>query len=181
MLVHLLEAIAAAFDGHGIPYMIIGGQAVLVYGEPRLTKDIDITLGVGPDQLDEILAIARAQGWSILPQDPAEFVHRTMVLPCSDPSTGLRIDLVFSFSEYERQALNRIENVRVGSAQVSFASLEDLVIHKIIAARPRDLEDVRGILAKNPGYDAAYIRSWLEEFDRSLGESYVRTFNELAH
>lgn len=26
--------------------MIIGGQAVMVYGEPRLTKDIDITLGV---------------------------------------------------------------------------------------------------------------------------------------
>jgi len=25
--------------------MVIGGQAVLLYGEPRLTKDIDITLG----------------------------------------------------------------------------------------------------------------------------------------
>lgn len=27
--------------------MVIGDQAVLVYGEPRLTKDIDIILGIG--------------------------------------------------------------------------------------------------------------------------------------
>jgi hypothetical protein len=32
--------------------MIIGGQAVLLYGEPRLTRDIDITLGVSAEHLD---------------------------------------------------------------------------------------------------------------------------------
>jgi hypothetical protein len=31
--------------------MVIGGQAVLLYGEPRLTKDIDIALGIGIDGL----------------------------------------------------------------------------------------------------------------------------------
>ncbi|GAH87084.1 unnamed protein product, partial [marine sediment metagenome] len=30
--------------------MIIGGQAVLLYGEPRLTRDIDVTLG---DDIDK--------------------------------------------------------------------------------------------------------------------------------
>jgi len=38
-----------------IPYMIIGGQAVLVHGEPRLTKDIDITLGIGVEDSGLIL------------------------------------------------------------------------------------------------------------------------------
>ena len=51
MLESLLEKTAAALENAAIPYMIIGGQAVLVYGEPRLTKDIDITLGVGLDRL----------------------------------------------------------------------------------------------------------------------------------
>jgi len=31
--------------------MVIGGQAVFLYGEPRMTKDIDITLGMGIDGL----------------------------------------------------------------------------------------------------------------------------------
>ena len=34
--------------------MVIGGQAVLLYGEPRLTRDIDITLGVGVRELNKL-------------------------------------------------------------------------------------------------------------------------------
>jgi len=37
-------------DKHSLPYMIIGGQAVLLYGEPRLAGDIDITPGVNIDE-----------------------------------------------------------------------------------------------------------------------------------
>jgi hypothetical protein len=38
-----------------IPYMVIGGQAVLLYGEPRLTRDIVITLGIGIDDLEKLI------------------------------------------------------------------------------------------------------------------------------
>jgi hypothetical protein len=51
-LFELLERIALELERAGIPYMVTGGQAVLLYGEPRLTRDIDITLGVSTDQLD---------------------------------------------------------------------------------------------------------------------------------
>ena len=34
MLEELLLRIATAFDQDALPYMIIGGQAVLLYGEP---------------------------------------------------------------------------------------------------------------------------------------------------
>jgi len=43
----LITKIGDALNSKSIPYMIIGGQAVLIYGEPRLTRDIDITLGIG--------------------------------------------------------------------------------------------------------------------------------------
>ena len=86
---------------------------------------------------------------------------------------------MFSHSEYERQALERVRRVPIGNAQVRFASLEDLVIHKIIAGRPRDLEDVRGILLKNPTCQVEYIRQWLQEFDRGLGATYLSKFDDL--
>jgi predicted nucleotidyltransferase len=179
MLEGLLERLATALEERGISYMIIGGQAVLVYGVPRLTQDVDVTLGVGPERLSEILDLVKAQGWRVLVQEPEEFVRRTMVLPCSDSQTLMRIDLMFSNSEFERQALQRVRCVPIGNAQVRFASLEDLVIHKIIAGRPRDLEDVRGILLKNPTFQVEYIRKWLQEFDHSLGAAYLAEFDDL--
>lgn len=51
MFQKLLEKIALALDRLGIAYMLIGGQAVFLYGEPRLTRDIDVVIDAGPDHL----------------------------------------------------------------------------------------------------------------------------------
>ena len=50
------------FEKSNIPYMVIGGQAVLFYGEPRFTKDIDITLGVSIEKLDNMIKGALDNG-----------------------------------------------------------------------------------------------------------------------
>ena len=50
------------------------------------------------------------------------------------------------------------------------------MIHKVIAGRARDLEDVKSILIKNPKYDSDYIEKWLGAFDQSLGENFLRVF-----
>jgi hypothetical protein len=41
--------------------MVIGGQAVLLYGEPRLTRDIDVTLGIGVEELGRIKKVLPAK------------------------------------------------------------------------------------------------------------------------
>ncbi len=166
MYTTLLDKIARNLDRHKIPYMVIGGQAVLLYGEPRLTRDIDITLGLGPDALPSLLRLVRDVGLTPL-VDPETFVRKTLVLPCADGDTGIRVDFILSFSPYEQQALKRVRVETLGSASVRFASPEDIIIHKIVAGRPRDLEDIRSILAKMPVLDASYIRRWLRE----LGEA----------
>ncbi len=62
MYTNLLEKIAQALDKHKISYMVVGGQAVLLYGEPRLTRDIDITLGLGPEALPSLLRFVQDAG-----------------------------------------------------------------------------------------------------------------------
>jgi hypothetical protein len=57
----LLAKIGQKLSDAGLPYMIIGGQAILLYGSPRLTKDIDITLGVNIDGLESTLKTAGYQ------------------------------------------------------------------------------------------------------------------------
>lgn len=180
MFKELIERIAISLEKEEIPYMIIGGQAVLYYGEPRFTKDIDITLGVDSDVLGKVLVLVNTLNLSVLVNDIEDFVKETMVLPSQDVPSGIRVDFIFSHSDYERQAIERAKKVMFGETFVRFASLEDLVIHKIIAGRPRDIEDVSSILLKNPEYDYHYIADWLKKFDDSLSENFLETFKKLV-
>jgi hypothetical protein len=159
--------------------MVIGGQAVLLYGEPRLTKDIDITLGIGVDKLEKIISLIRFLRLKILVDTFEDFVKKTMVLPVMDEKSGIRIDFVFSFSPYERQAIEKAKNVKIGATTVKFASLEDVVIHKVIAGRARDIEDIKSILLKNPVYDYQYIVRWLKEFDNALSTKFTKSFKKI--
>lgn len=129
MFEKILSQIGLSLNKHNLPYMVVGGQAVLLYGEPRLTRDVDITLGVDVDRLGEVLAVV--QELSLKP--------------------------------------------------LHFASPEDLIIHKVFAGRPRDIEDVRTVLLKNPDVDLQYIRGWLKEFDEASKEKdFLKTFEGIV-
>jgi hypothetical protein len=176
----LLARIAESLSRNRLPYMIIGGQAVLLYGEPRLTRDIDITLGVGIDRLEEVISVVTELSLSPLPEDVPSFVGKTMVLPTVEKSTGIRVDFIFSFTPYEKEAIGRVRRINIFGQEVCFASVEDLIIHKVFAGRPRDLEDVRRILLKQPRIDEDYIRSWLGRFDSVLEEKhFLKTFEDI--
>ena len=158
--------------------MVIGGQAVLLYGEPRLTRDIDVTLGVELDRWPEVKTLVEGLAFHPLPVDD-QFTQETMVFPCQDPNTGIRVDFIFSFSPYECQAMKRVRRVELEGKSVCFASPEDLIIHKVIAGRPRDVEDVKSILLKNNNLNIEYIQHWLKEFSDAIHEPYEEQFLRL--
>ncbi len=179
MFKELIPRVALGLDSENIPYMIIGGQAVLYYGEPRFTRDIDITLGVNISSLQKVISLISKLNLSILVKDIEDFAKKTMVLPTIDESSGIRVDFIFSHLIYERQAIKRAREVKFGKTLVKMASLEDVVIHKVIAGRARDIEDIKAILSKNPGFDTRYILRWLKKFDLSLQENFSRIFKEI--
>jgi len=153
----------------------------LLYGEPRMTRDIDITLGVDVDEFDRVIAAMQPTGFEPLTVDAREFALKTKVLPLMDRQSGIRIDLIFSFSLYEQEAISRARTVRIADADVNYASVEDLIIHKMVAGRPRDLEDVRGILVRNTLIDRPYILKWLKEFVPVVGKDLPSEFEELSN
>ena len=178
---NLLKKLARSLDEEGIGYLVMGGQAVLVHGEPRLTRDIDITLGVIPDDLNRVMKIAENLGLKVLVSDPERFTNETWVLPAQDPESGIRVDFIFSASEFEKNALQRAEPIGIEGTLVRFASAEDLIIQKIFSGRPRDIEDVRGILIKKiHQLDIKYIQETLKKFDEALNtNSFSQEFEEL--
>lgn len=181
MFQKVIAKVARALEKNHIPYMIIGGQAVLLYGTPRLTRDIDITLGISTDRLDDIAQVIKNSGLRIIPAKYRDFVARTMALPAHDKTSGIRVDFIFSFTPYEQQAIKRAKSVKLGAAKARFASPEDIIIHKVFSGRPRDLEDVQSIILKNPKIDVKYIRKWLKVFDASAGpkHNFTRIFKQV--
>ncbi len=165
MFDQLISRIAAELRRAELPYMIIGGQAVLLHGLPRMTKDIDITLGLDTQDLDKVVKCVTAIGLEIIPDNFESFVEKTFVLPARHKESGIRIDFIFSFISYERQAIDRAKPVLLNGEPVMFASVEDVIIHKCFAGRPRDIEDARSIIIKNPDFDQAYVRRWLKELE----------------
>jgi predicted nucleotidyltransferase len=164
----ILKKIARELKKRKIPYMVIGGQAVLLYGEPRFTRDIDITLGVDVDAFHELEAAAQKMGFKPAADNPEKLAVQTNVFPVIDKKSGIRIDFIFSYSDYERTAIKRSKNFDLHGVKVKYISPEDLIIHKLVAGRPRDIEDVENILLKIKIRDPAYIKKWLKNFDRSL-------------
>lgn len=181
MFEKIISKIGESLSKHKLPYMIIGGQAVLLYGEPRLTRDIDITLGINIDQTDKVLEIIKELSLKPIPKDIKSFINQTMVLPVLDEDSGIRVDFIFSFTPYESKAIQRARKIKINKKDVCFASPEDVIIHKIFAGRPRDLEDVKSILLKNPKMDFNYIKNWLECFEISSDKKdLLKIFNQLS-
>jgi hypothetical protein len=159
--------------------MVIGGQAVLLYGEPRLTRDIDITLGVDAGAFEAALSAGEAAGLLPAVEDPLAVVESTNVLLLRDTASGVRVDLIFSFTPYEALAIRRATPVMLHEVPVRFAAAEDLVIHKLVAGRPRDIEDIQGIVRRTPALDEHYLREWLPQFREATGRDLLKEYESL--
>jgi len=180
MFEELIVKITSQLKQKQIDFIIIGGQAVLLYGEPRLTNDIDIILGKDTDSLSLILDACEKLDFRLLVKNNVEkFIKKTMVLPCVDKKTGIRIDFIFSFTDFEKSAINRANKIKVLNTEVPYASIEDLIIFKIIAGRERDLEDVRIIILKNPGINKETIAIELKNFDAMTGMTSLKSWRRL--
>ncbi|MBW2038703.1 MAG: hypothetical protein JRI46_03785 [Deltaproteobacteria bacterium] len=86
MIIKTLKDIATSLNREGIPFMVIGGQAVAIYGRPRFTQGIDITVALTPDEAEKILR-AVDESFNILPEDVQRFVRETWVLPLEHRET----------------------------------------------------------------------------------------------
>lgn len=173
----LLE-ITSILDDLRVPYVLIGGLAVSLWGEPRSTLDIDLSLWVEPAEFDATVGAISAR-MRPLPQDALAFVRETRVLPVMS-SQGVRADLVFAALPPELEAIRRAQPMLVGSRTVNVASLEDLILMKLVSEREKDAEDAQRLLARFKGkIDCNYLEPRLIELAEALArpgilEVYLR-------
>ena len=177
----LIRRIIDALEAQRIDAVIIGGQAVNYHGHSRFTRDVDVTVTVGPWEVQAVLRAVYAAGLQTRVDDVVDFVAHTMVLPCLDATSKMGVDISFVDSEYLHQAIGRAVQFPIAGRMVRFLALEDLVLQKVIANRPQDRIDVVELLARHLKADHDYIRQWLRQFEEVVEERLVERFDELLH
>ena len=162
-----LVEVGAALDSLSVPHVLIGGLAVSLWGEPRATLDLDLLVWVERQDLESSIA-GLCGRLRALPGDPVAFVRQTQVLPV-ETSQGVRADLIFARLPYERQAIGRGCPKQVASQTVRVASVEDLVLMKLVSERQRDIDDARRLLRRYKGkLDSSYLEPRLVELAEAL-------------
>ncbi|MGH8267622.1 MAG: nucleotidyl transferase AbiEii/AbiGii toxin family protein [Steroidobacteraceae bacterium] len=151
--------------------MIIGGVAASVLGRPRLTQDID-ALAIVPEA-DWASAMSDAARYGIVArmEGALEFARRSRVLLMRHTSSGINLDITFGGLPFEEAAIRKSAMHDVGGLRVRLPRVEDLLVMKAIARRPKDLEDIRGLLAAHPQADVAEARHWVREFATAMNLS----------
>jgi hypothetical protein len=152
--VNRLVAAAVEIEEHcrrnGWRACVIGGLAVLRWGEPRTTQDVDITLltGFGGEApyVDSLLAAFAGR----LP-DARDFAlrHRVVLLASRG---GVPIDVALGAMPFEQRAVSRASVFEIEpGAPITTCGREDLIVLKAFAGREKDWLDIEGIVARQAG------------------------------
>ena len=133
----------------GLEPVVIGALAALRYRRvPRVTTDVDFLVR----RFGELPERMRSLGYdvSLVADDDGEpyvaFIR----------GHGRRIDVLLAETDYQREALAR--------AIDGYLSPEDVVLHKLIAWRERDRDDIAEILASGIALDRNYVARWAIEW-----------------
>jgi hypothetical protein len=143
-LVIALDSITKLFAKMDIPYMVFGGVANSIYGNPRQTFDIDIKLILEKDInpfLEELTGIGK-----IVPEDPIKFISDTNVIPVDIHTT--RVDLVVAELPFEKEAIRRSQPMDFFGVEIKVCTPEDLIIQKAVSVREKDWVDIQYIIEK---------------------------------
>ena len=168
----LLVDLARALACLGVSWYVFGAQAALVWGRPRLTTDVDVTVRLGSLDGDEFVRELQAWGFDVRMVATGGFVRQTRVLPLVHRPSGLAVDVVLAGPGLEDEFLARAITVTIGGERIPIISPEDLLVTKVLAGRPKDLEDIRGVLSeRGDSLDVERVRRTLEMLEDALGQS----------
>jgi hypothetical protein len=164
-LVSLLHKTAGVFDRLHVPYAVMGGWAVRLYGLPRPTYDIDFTITIPREKLPELYDAVIEAGFSVPEQFASGWVDAVAGMPLVKfrlfvDGRTIDIDVFIAESEYQRAIMERRCEHAVAGKPAWFVSPEDLILLKLVASRKRDLADIEDIWLAQPELDEAYLRQW---------------------
>ncbi|MEZ5294262.1 MAG: hypothetical protein R2745_24505 [Vicinamibacterales bacterium] len=138
---------------------------------PRLSADVDVTIRLTAETPAEFVEALHTRGFTLRVPEPG-FIERTRVIPFVHDATGMPLDIVLAGSGLEDMFLARARPVDIGGTIVPMLDIEDLVIAKVLAGRPKDVDDAAALWHVHRfRMDAARMRDVLAHLEDARGQS----------
>ena len=152
-----LRRIVADLRGLARRFALVGGLAVSVRTEPRLTRDSDLAVLVADDRDAEALVRElQARGWRVstaIEQNVAGRLATVRLARSGDADRGVVVDLLFASSGIEPEVVTAAEPIEaLPGFTIPVARLAHLIALKVLArddrTRPQDRVDLAALLAR---------------------------------
>jgi hypothetical protein len=157
--------VIALLEREGIPYAIMGGFAVRLYGLPRPTFDVDFTVAIDRDSLPPFYQAAEQLGLTVPAAQSIGWVDDVRGLPVIKlqwyvGDRAIDVDLFLAETAFQQELMRRRVQNRAEGVDGWFVTAEDLILLKLLAGRPKDLVDIGDILLVHGRLDEDYLRQW---------------------
>lgn len=140
-----LKRLLSAFNANHVKYVVIGGYAVFVHAQPRMTKDMDVFI---ESSLENALAVYEglAEFGAPLAQFTVEdFADGRTVARFGVPPICFEIIQQIDGVDFASVYANSVPLTIDGEVPARYISAEDLIANKLASGRPQDLADVDAI------------------------------------
>lgn len=134
-------------EGRGWPFCFIGGLAVVRWGAPRMTQDVDVSLWTGfGDEEPYVESLLSEFDGRIADAREFALANRTLLLWSS---SRVAFDVSLSALPFERDMIERASPFQYGEdCRLVTCAAEDLVALKAFADRSQDWADAEGVVAR---------------------------------
>lgn len=167
LVLRVLQRIWSVLQPLHLPSAVMGGIAVSLWKHVRATQDVDVLIGVGQEGEAAVIQALQAAGFRPKRQPPVMQLGELRLLQLLYELPGsyidVQVDLLLVSSEYHQQALARRVLVLLPGTgtEVEVLACEDLILHKLLAARILDRADVAALLRANAAsLNVQYLREW---------------------
>jgi len=134
------EELLRAFNAAGVKYLIVGGYAVMLYTEPRYTKDLDVWVEASQENALKVFRALSEFGAPLSGMSPSDFAHPGFFYQIGVPP--VRVDILMSIDgvTFDEAWPNRCESA-LGNEKAHFIGRADLARNKRASGRHIDLHD----------------------------------------
>jgi hypothetical protein len=149
----------------GIDYMLTGSMAMNYYAQPRMTRDIDVVIAVGREDVDRIVNLFSPDYYVSREAIERSIAHESLFNLIHNESV-IKVDcIVRKRTGYRLAEFDRRQRIRIQDFDTWIVSKEDLILSKLCWAKDShselQLRDVMNLAST--GCDRAYIERWTDE------------------
>ncbi len=169
-----LETIALDLSELDRKYALVGGLAVSVRAEPRLTRDVDLAVVVQDDRDAEALVYALTQrGYAVLFTIENDLTTRLSMARLGSPKANrVMVDLLFAATGIESVIVDGAEPILLpGNLTLPVAKVEHLIAMKVLARddrkRPQDYDDLQALLSIATAEEKSAARVALQAIEQA--------------